>query len=240
MRKKLNKKSSFRSLDNARDLRPTFKEEKKLWKKGYKFVIGVDEVGRGAFAGPVTVGAVIFPVNFKSEFLSHINDSKVLSPDKRSAVSPLIKKHLIYSISTVSEKHINKLGIGKATEMAFRKSVSSIMKKVLCIESINKEKYLIHNTKCFLLVDGFHIKNVSGIGLRNQKAIIKGDKKSFSIAAASIIAKVHRDNLMVKLAQSYPEYGFEIHKGYGTKMHRDKIKKHGLSEVHRTIFCRNI
>jgi ribonuclease HII len=229
----LNKKNSSRPLG------PTFKEEKKLWKKGCKYVIGVDEVGRGAFAGPVTVGAVIFPINFKSEFLNQVNDSKILSPDKRSAVSPLIKKHLIYSISTVSVKHINKLGIGKATEMAFRKSVSSIMKKVLCIESINKEKYLIHNTKCFLLVDGFHIKYVKGIGLKNQKAIIKGDSLSYSIAAASIIAKVHRDNLMVKLSRRYPNYSFEIHKGYGTKTHREKIKKHGLSKVHRGAFCKN-
>jgi len=219
--------------------KPTFKEERKLWKQGIKYVIGVDEVGRGAFAGPVTVGAVIFSKNFTTNFMEQINDSKALSPKKRTELSPLIKSNSRYSISTVFVGIINKVGIGKATEIAFRKAIKSIMYKVEGIK-YKKDLLKIPKQKYFVLVDGFHIKYIKGIGLKNQKAIIKGDKKSLSIAAASIIAKVHRDNLMIKLAGKYPEYGFDIHKGYGTKAHREKIKKHGLLKIHRTVFCRNV
>ena len=233
-------------MNKKNSSKPTFKEEKTLWKQGIKYVIGTDEVGRGAFAGPVTVGAVIFSENFATSFMEQINDSKVLSPKKRTELSPLIRAHSNYSISTVSVGIINKVGITKATEIAFRKAIKSIMYKA---EGIKYKKDLLEIGNCppaggleipkekfFLLADGFHIKYIKGIGLKNQKAIIKGDKKSLSIAAASIIAKVHRDNLMIKLAGKYPEYGFDIHKGYGTKLHREKIKKHGLSKMHRTSF----
>ncbi len=240
---KVNKKNSSKSFGKTQDLRPTFKEEKKLWKLGYKYIIGVDEVGRGAFAGPVTVAAVIFPSSLQGYSLSkltrsilvEVNDSKMLSPKKREELSPLIKKHSIYSISTVSVRIINKVGIGKATEIAFRRSISSIMKKVLSIDK--NSEFLIHNSRFFLLVDGFHIKYVKGIGLKNQKAIVKGDKKSLSIAAASIIAKVYRDNIMIKLSKLYPEYDFDLHKGYGTKLHRDNILENGVTNLHRTAFC---
>ncbi|MCL4354730.1 ribonuclease HII [Patescibacteria group bacterium] len=214
--------------------KPTFKEEEKLWKLGYKYVIGVDEVGRGSFAGPVTVGAVIFPVNFNSGFLNDINDSKVLSPNKRNEISPKIKSNLTYSISTVSIKTINKVGIGKATEIAFRRSIKRII-RIVNNGNANLGSNAI-NSRFFLLVDGFHIKYVKGIGLKKQKAIVKGDKKSLSIAAASIIAKVHRDKLMIKLAGAYPNYGLDVNKGYGTKAHREKIKKYGLSNIHRVSF----
>lgn len=232
---------------------PTFKEEKKLWKQGIKYVIGVDEVGRGAFAGPVTVAAVIFPNTLQDSTLSastrsnlvEVNDSKMLSAKLREKLSPLIKRGSIYSISTVSVKIINKVGIGKATEIAFRKAIIKIIKKnnKKLLEITRPERSRRGNLKLeiseqyFVLVDGFHIKYVKGIGLKNQKAIIKGDKKSFSIAAASIIAKVHRDNMMVKLSARYSDYGFEKHKGYGTKLHRDKIIKVGLTSLHRTAFC---
>ncbi len=206
---------------------PNFKEESKLWSRGFKYVIGVDEVGRGAFAGPVTAAAVVFEC--ETEYLSNIgiNDSKLLKPNQRKKISKLIKDGCVsYSIATVGVPVINRVGIGKATEMAFRKAISSIM----------DTKHLLHNTKYYLLVDGFHIKYIKRIGLKNQKAIIKGDRKSISIAAASIIAKVHRDSLMKRLARKYPEYGFGKHKGYGTKAHQTAIKKHGLSKVHRKSF----
>jgi len=230
---KVNKKNSSR---------PTFKEEKKLWKQGIKYVIGVDEVGRGAFAGPVTVAAVIFPVNFFSDFLEQVNDSKMLSPKKRKLLAPIIKSNLTYSVSTVSVKIINKVGIGKAAEIAFRKAIAKVIKKNNKKLLIIKNSLEIRNLKLeipeqyFVLADGFHIKYVKGIGLKNQKAIVKGDKKSLSIAAASIIAKVHRDKSMVKLSAKYSNYSFEMHKGYGTKLHREKIKKHGLCDAHRTSF----
>ena len=225
----LNKKSSSR---------PTFSEEKKLWDKSFKYVIGVDEVGRGAFAGPVTTAAVIFPVEFAKDFLELVNDSKMLSPEKRQMLSPLIKSNLTFSISTVSVSKINKVGIGKATEIAFRHSVSNIMKKIL--NQNGNSKIINLKSEFFLLVDGFHIKYVKGIGLKNQNAIIGGDKKSLTIAAASIVAKVHRDNLMIKLSKLYPEYKFDINKGYGTEKHRMTIKKYGLTRIHRPAFCKNL
>lgn len=206
---------------------PDFAEESKLWELGYKYVIGVDEVGRGSFAGPVSAAAVVFECETEELQGLGINDSKLLKPTQRYKLSKLIRESCVsYSVSTVGVNTINKHGIVKATEAAFRKAISSIMYQV---ESIKYEE-------CFLLVDGFHIKYIKGIGLKNQKAIIKGDRKSISIAAASIIAKVHRDSLMKKLSKQYPQYGFEKHKGYGTKAHQAAIKKNGLTKLHRTSF----
>ncbi|MEK7502497.1 MAG: ribonuclease HII [Patescibacteria group bacterium] len=214
--------------------KPSFKEEKKIWEKGCEFIIGVDEVGRGSFAGPVIAGAVVFKRNskFKDGLLSEINDSKLLNPGKREILSKAIKNEaMFYSITTIGVSVINKLGIKKASEKAFRKAVSNIISK-----TSRKSEYSMLNTKYYLLADGFHIKYIRGIGLINQKAIIKGDGKSISIAAASIIAKVYRDKLMRKLNRKYPGYGFAANKGYGTKFHRDALAKQGLCEAHRTSF----
>ncbi len=214
--------------------KPSFKEEKKIWEKGCEFIIGVDEVGRGSFAGPVVAGAVVFKRNskFKDGLLSEVNDSKLLNPGKREILSKAIKNEaMFYSITTIGVSVINKLGIKKASEKAFRKAVSNIISK-----TSKKSEYSMLNTKYYLLADGFHIKYIRGIGLINQKAIIKGDGKSISIAAASIIAKVYRDKLMRKLNRRYPGYGFARNKGYGTKFHRDALTKQGLCEAHRTSF----
>jgi len=217
--------------------KPSFKEEKKIWKRGCEFVIGVDEVGRGSFAGPVVAGAVVFGkdtpcMRLTRSILAGINDSKLLSVKKREILSKSIKKEaMFYSIAAIGVSVINKLGIKKASEKAFRKAVSSIISK-----TSKKSEYSIQNTKYYLLADGFHIKHVGGIGLINQKAIIKGDRKSISIAAASIIAKVYRDKLMKKLNIKYPGYGFAKNKGYGTKFHQIALKKHGLTEIHRTSY----
>ena len=214
--------------------KPSFREEKKIWKKGYEFVIGVDEVGRGSFAGPVVAGGVIFRKgsNFKEGILLETNDSKLLNPKKRKMLSKEIRNvAVVYTISVVGVSVINKLGIKKATEKAFRKAISSIISKT----SKNPE-YSIFNTKYYLLADGFHIKYIRGIGLVNQKAIVKGDRKSISIAAASIIAKVHRDKIMKKLNRKYLGYGFAKNKGYGTKFHQAALKKYGLTKIHRTSF----
>lgn len=221
--------------------KPSFKEEIKIWKKGCEFVIGVDEVGRGSFAGPVVAGAVIFKKgsNFKNRILFEINDSKLLNPKKRGMLSKEIKKEAsFYAVSTIAVSVINKLGIKKATEKAFRKVIANIIRQTSNTKHKRSEdtKYLIHNTKYYLLADGFHIKYIRRIGLVNQKAIIKGDRKSISIAAASIIAKVYRDRLMRKLNLKYPGYGFAANKGYGTKFHRESLKKQGLSKIHRTSF----
>ena len=207
---------------------PTFSEEKNLWMNGVEYVIGVDEVGRGCFAGPVTAGAVVFKIdsNFDNTILSKINDSKLLNPKTRAILSKKIKNEaLFYSLSTVGVSTINKVGIGKATQTAIRKCIAEVLIQVANNKSLN-----------FVLIDGFNIKHIRGIGLRNQKGIVKGDRKSISIAAASIIAKVHRDKLMRKLNKSYPQYGFYRNKGYGTKLHQAAIRNHGLSDIHRTSF----
>lgn len=195
--------------------KPTFKEEKALWKNGYAFVAGIDEVGRGAFAGPVVVGAVVFARNLRS--LDGVNDSKLLKPRQREFLAQIIKKEaLCFSIAEISVWAINKYGIGKATQMAFRKAI-----KLLPV----KPNYL--------LIDAFYIKHMNR---KNQKPIKKGDQKSISIAAASIIAKVHRDSHMKKLSIKYPRYKLAKNKGYGTKEHQKALKKFGLSKIHRTSF----
>lgn len=201
---------------------PTFREEKKFWKKGYTVVIGTDEVGRGAFAGPVVAAAVALD-NGALENLG-INDSKLLTPKLREKLAKEIKKQSVWVITEVGVSVINKVGIGKATTMAFRKAITSITDRVSSIKG------------CYVLVDGFHVKYIKGIGSKKQKAIIKGDQKSITIAAASIIAKVYRDRLMKHLHKLYPMYGFAKHKGYGTREHQAAIKKHGLSKIHRKSF----
>lgn len=212
------------NLYNKVVILPDFTQESKLWGKGIKYVIGADEVGRGAFAGPVTVAAVVFKCS--NSYLSSIgiNDSKLINSKEREKLSEIIKKDChSFSIATVTLHQINKKGIGKATEMAFRRAIKNVMKQ-------------LGGNNFYLLVDGFNIKNVKGIGLRNQKAIIKGDRISISIAAASIIAKVHRDSLLIDLAKNYPQYELEKNKGYGTLRHRNAIKKFGLSKLHRKSF----
>ncbi len=194
---------------------PTLEIENKLWKSGYSYICGIDEVGRGSFAGPVCVGAVIFPKN--CELIEGVADSKLLTPRKREKMDRLIKKlALSWFVSEISVSVINKVGIGKATQMAFRKAVKSLDKK-----------------PDFVLIDAFYIKHFNR---KNQKPVKDGDKICASISAASIIAKVYRDDLMRKLDKKYPQYGFDKHKGYGTKLHQLAIKKYGLSRIHRKSF----
>lgn len=205
---------------------PTLDEENKLWKKGYDVVIGIDEVGRGAFAGPVVAGAVAFDKNILciKNTLYEVNDSKVLAPKKREKLNKIIKTNCRYfSIAKVDVNVINKHGIGKATTTAFRKIIKQIQIKL-------KDKHI------YVLVDGFFIRYLTGVGLKNQKAIINGDRKSISIASASIIAKVYRDNLMKTLHRKYPFYRFSKNKGYGTRQHQEAIKKFGLTNIHRKSF----
>lgn len=194
---------------------PTLDIETKLWNSGYSLVCGVDEVGRGSFAGPVCVGAVIFSKDF--QLIDGIADSKLLKPRQREKLAEEIKKSaLCWNVAEVSVYKINKLGIGKATQMAFRKALRQC--------SVQAD---------FVLIDAFYIKHLNR---KRQKAVKDGDKICASISAASIIAKVYRDNLMKKLSKKYPQYGFGKHKGYGTKRHQQAIKKYGLSKIHRRSF----
>lgn len=196
--------------------KPTFEYEQKLWDQGFQFVAGVDEVGRGCFAGPVVAAAVILPADFSAT--DKIDDSKKLSPKVRSELAYIIKKYaLAYSIAEVSVAVINDVGIGKAAQKAFLKAVKQL--------SILPEHILIDA----FLIDGMH-ESI-------QTPIIYGDSISTSIAAASIIAKVYRDELMQTLHEDYQEYDFFTNKGYGTKKHREAIGKYGLCDLHRTSFA---
>lgn len=202
---------------------PDFSFERKLWKKGFRIVAGVDEVGRGAFAGPVVAAAVAFAPNSKQQTLNSkikINDSKQLNSKRRERAYFWIRKNaLCYGIGKASVAQINKFGIKKATEIAFRKAIRNCGKRI-----------------DFLLIDAFFVPYVRGLRRKNQLAIINGDEKSISIAAASIIAKVYRDKLMISLGGRYK---WDKNKGYGTKEHQVALKKYGATKLHRKLFIRN-
>lgn len=180
----------------------------------YGIVCGVDEVGRGSFAGPVVAAAVVLK---KDSIINKLDDSKKLSEELREELyDEIVKESLCIGIGIVSNQVIDRLNILKATLLAMREAVS----KLEVVPNI-------------VLVDG----NVSIPELEiEQKTIVKGDSKSLCIAAASVVAKVTRDRYMRKLHTSYPEYDFFNNKGYGTKSHIEKIKEYGISDVHRESF----
>lgn len=193
----------------------SLKVEQSIWKKGYSLVCGIDEVGRGSFAGPVVAGAVVFSKD--CQIPPGVADSKLIKPRRREQLAVRIKQSAVsWSIAEVGVPKINKVGIGKATQKAFRKALK-----------------LLPNKPDFVLIDAFYIKHLNR---KKQEAIKDGDKICASIAAASIIAKVYRDKLMKKLAKTYPHYHFAKHKGYGTKLHQKAISKFGLTRIHRRSF----
>jgi len=206
---------------------PTLDIEIKLWESGYSYVCGLDEVGRGCFAGPVVVGAVVFP---KDVVLPEgIADSKLLKPQTRERLAEEIKKVALgWSIAEISVRDINNMGIGKATQKAFRKAVISVKPKP---DFVVFDAF--YNLNVVKIASSAYIKHLTR---KRQQAVKDGDKICASISAASIIAKVYRDKLMVNLHQKYPYYGFAKHKGYGTKAHQEAIKKHGLCRIHRKSF----
>ncbi len=188
--------------------------ENKVWSNDpNQYVIGADEVGRGSFAGPIVAAAV--KIKKSHEYLlKDVKDSKKLSEKKRNEIFKLISSNNIsYSISECSNTIIDEIGISKANEYVLENSIKSIF-------SGNEKVY----------VDHFKINNFSSVSL------VRGEDNSKAIALASIIAKVYRDNLMIKLSKKYPEYLFENNKGYGTKFHRESIEKYGLSDIHRKSF----
>lgn len=203
--------------------KPHFFEEKIHWDNNINYVIGLDEVGRGAFAGPIVAAGVVYKPNFKHAFLENVNDSKLLKPKLREELSELIKQYsLFYTIESIETNYINKHGIGKANTAVFRKVLNRLISK-------------FEMTNYFVLIDGFHRKYLPG-GIKKQKGIIKGDQESLSIASASIIAKVYRDNLMKEANKSFPNYMFAQNKGYGTLEHRNAIENYGVSKFHRIAF----
>lgn len=191
--------------------------ESKMKNAGYKFIAGVDEAGRGPLAGPVFAACVILPDDC---IIDGINDSKKLSEKKREQLfEEITKKAVCYSIASIDEKTIDDVNILNATHMAMNKVVDEMAIK-----------------PDYVLIDGNSIKNMT----TPHETIVKGDAKSISIAAASILAKVSRDRFICEIADKYPEYQFEKHKGYGTKVHTDALKKFGPCEIHRKSFLKKI
>jgi ribonuclease HII len=191
--------------------------ENYLIKRGYKSIAGTDEAGRGPLAGPVVAACVLYnPLAPVEDLQKIIKDSKSLSLEKREVMFNDIKKRFKVGIGVCDNNTIDRLNILQATFLAMKKAVSDLKEQV-----------------DYLLVDGqLEIPNCS----RRQKAIIKGDEKIFSIMAASIVAKVTRDRIMAESHQKFPLYRFDLHKGYGTKLHMEQIKKHGICEIHRKSF----
>lgn len=204
-------------------MKPNFAYERKLWEKNIEYVVGIDEVGRGAFAGPLVAAGVVFPkikkITKKTRFLKEINDSKKLKALARRKLSKRILKYaLFYAIEEIDIATINRIGIGKANHLIIKKVAKTVFSQ-------------IKSKKCFILCDGLPVPR-----LKNQEAIIDGDCRSISIAAASIIAKVYRDNIMRKYSREFHHYKFARNKGYGTKNHQEALRKFGLSKIHRTSF----
>lgn len=187
--------------------------ENSLYAEGYKLVAGVDEAGRGPLAGPVCAAAVILPEDIVIE---GINDSKKLTEKMRDKLFDEIKeKAIAYSIEFISPEIIDSINIKRATSLAMHNAVSNLKTK-----------------PDFVIIDG----NDNYEYEIPYKYIVKGDARSQTIAAASILAKVSRDRLMISLAEKYPEYALEKHKGYGTKVHIEAIQKYGVTEIHRRSF----
>ena len=186
--------------------------------KGYRYIAGVDEVGRGPLAGPVVCAAVIMPLEV-AQLIEGVDDSKKLSAKKREMLSALIKERAIaYTVYEVSEKMIDEINILEATKLGMK----------MALETLPIQPDIV-------LTDGNMTLDIPF----QQMSIVKGDALSYSIGAASIVAKVHRDAMMDEYAKQYPAYAFESNKGYGTAAHIQAIKEQGLCPIHRRTFTKN-
>jgi len=196
---------------------PTFDQEAALQAQGYRLIAGVDEVGRGALAGPVMAAAVILPLGIEIPWLGSVRDSKQLSPKQRERVFDLVQRAGIpFGLGSVPHATIDEVGIVQATRMAMAQAVDSLPWR-----------------PDFLLVDALSLPEVD----LPQKGIIRGDQLSFSIACASIVAKVSRDRQMMELDGVYPGYGLARHKGYGTRQHLQCLGQLGPCAIHRRSFA---
>lgn len=197
---------------------PDFSYENKAKNNGFKYVCGVDEAGRGPLAGPVCAAAVILPEGCEIEGL---NDSKKISEKKRERLYDIIiEKAIAYSIAYGTLEEIEQYNILEATYLAMNRAIEGLSVKA-----------------DFALIDGNRVPRNITVPC---ETVIKGDSKSYSIAAASILAKVTRDRLLLEYDEKYPQYGFANHKGYGTKAHYEAIAQHGVCEVHRLSFLKNV
>lgn len=195
---------------------PTFNLELSLLKQGYKYIAGVDEAGRGAWAGPIVGAAVILPVDFNLRGWP-VRDSKTLSAKKRQELFKIItQKALSWQTCAVSNNEIDRFGLSWANAKVLIESAEHL--------SIKPD---------YLLIDAAPLKIKTAITYR---PVTRGDRDVASIAAASIVAKFTRDKLMIKLAQEFSDYGFDRHKGYGTKLHQLQLKKFGICRIHRKSY----
>ena len=195
---------------------PSFIEEKSLMSQGYRLIAGVDEVGRGALAGPVVAAAVILPVKLRARWLHKVRDSKCLIPAMREFLFPRIQEiTLSIGIGTVSHETIDNLGIVRATRLAMKSAIEQLSP-----------------VPQHLLIDYLHLPELP----IPQKGLVNGDGRCLSIACASIIAKVTRDRLMVEMDGIHPGYGFAQHKGYGTEKHLACLHRLGPCPIHRRSF----
>lgn len=186
--------------------------------KGFKTICGIDEAGRGPLAGPVYAAAVILPLGLE---ITGLNDSKKLSEKKREELFDVIcEKAVDFSIGIADEKEIDEINILNATFSAMKRAVDGLKIK-----------------PDYALIDGNRYPRIGGV---TEETIVKGDGKSMSVAAASILAKVSRDRYMLEIAEKYPQYCFEKHKGYGTKLHYEMLEKYGISPVHRKSFLKKL
>jgi ribonuclease HII len=201
-------------MDNCREL--------ELWKK-YDFLLGMDEAGRGPWAGPIFAAAVIFPKdldNIPEDFILKINDSKLLKEKDRLELFKDIKRYsLAWSVSNYSAEEIDSMGIGVANQLIMEKLYKNIKRKIKKIDLVLLDQ-----------IGGFNSRNFP------YEMYAKGDQLFLSIAAASILAKVSRDSLMKKYDKEFPQYSFAKHKGYGTKIHQEALDKYGLCKIHRKSF----
>jgi ribonuclease HII len=189
--------------------------EQECFDQGFQVICGVDEAGRGPLAGPVCAAAVILPANLE---IPGLNDSKKLTDKRRRELFPIIKEQAIaYGIGLASHEEIDEINILQATYLAMERAIAQL--------SVKPD---------MALIDGNRAKDF-GIPVRT---VVKGDSLSASIAAASILAKVTRDDLMLEAALAYPQYQFDVHKGYGTKAHYAALTEHGPSPIHRMTFLR--
>lgn len=197
---------------------PNLEFESLLWNSGISLVVGLDEAGRGAWAGPVAAAAVVLPADISILVeLTGVRDSKELTPEKRDFLAVIIKSRSIaHHVGFASPQEIDRFGILPATRLAMHRAIVGL--------GVFPEH---------LLIDALFLPDVS----TPQTALYKGDQRSLSIAAASILAKTARDAIMHEYDQSYPQYGFARHKGYGTKFHIANLEKFGASPIHRMSFA---
>lgn len=209
--------NSFREIDSLREIPARLELEHLLWRQGYHTVAGVDEAGRGPLAGPVVAAALVFP---RYLFCEEVRDSKLLSASRREKLyGLLLESAAAYGVGVVSHREIDSINIRQATFKAMRKAIGNL--------GIQPD---------YILFDGYELPE----RIYRQEAVTAGDDHSFTIAAASIVAKVTRDRLMIEYHKKYPDYGFDRHKGYGTAQHRELIRKYGPCSIHRQSFLKKI